>query len=182
MGGCTMATQASAWVTGCVIVDYDKRPVKMLKVEYNEDMGSRECKKVEWKHGKEGEARLRKYHVKEMHGFIYLWLHVDENQEPEFDFLEVTTLQAQLSNRGYTKHTIRCHVQDVPENGADAYHFKYVHKLPITGLNWIQFLWVPDWKAGNDPDLPALFEHKSKDIRAFKQWIYNSLVKDHKNK
>jgi phenylpropionate dioxygenase-like ring-hydroxylating dioxygenase large terminal subunit len=48
-------------------------------------------------------------------------------------------------------------VQDIPENGADAYHFKYVHKQIITGFNWVQFLWVPDWKAGNDPNLPAIF-------------------------
>lgn len=73
-------------------------------------------------------------------------------------------------------------MQDIPENGADAYHFKYVHKLPVTGLNWIQFQWIPDWKVGNDPNLPALFEHKCKDIREFKQAIYNNLVKDHKNK
>jgi cholesterol 7-dehydrogenase len=89
---------------------------------------------------------------------------------------------SKLSSRGYTKHTIKCHVQDLPENGADVFHFKYVHKYPISGINWMQFMWVPNWKAGNDPDLPALFEHSSKDIREFKQQIYNNLVKDHKNK
>jgi hypothetical protein len=43
-------------------------------------------------------------------------------------------------------------------------------------------MWIPDWKAGNDPNLPAIFEHKQKNIREFKQSIYHNLVKDHKNK
>lgn len=75
-----------------------------------------------------------------------------------------------------------CHAQDVPENGADVFHFKYVHKYPITGFKWIEFMWLPKWMSGDDPNLPAIFEHPDKKIREFKQGIYNNLVKDHKNK
>lgn len=70
----------------------------------------------------------------------------------------------------------------MPENGADAYHFKYVHKLPITGVNLLQFMWIPDWKTGSDPNLADIFQHKSKDVHEFKQRIYNDLVKDQPNK
>lgn len=68
----------------------------MKGVEYNDEMGSKGCKKVDWKHHESTEVSLRKYHTKEVHGFIYLWLHVDPNQEPQFDFLEVTGLQKTL--------------------------------------------------------------------------------------
>ena len=57
-----------------------------------------------------------------------------------------------------------------------------MHKYPISGIDCIQFSWVPDWKRGDDPDLPALFEHPKPNIRKFKQSIYERLVKDHKNK
>ena len=72
----------------------------MLNVEYNDDMGSAGCKGVEWKHGQEENARLRKYHVRELNGFIYVWLHVDENKEPEFEIPCVEQWQKKLSNRG----------------------------------------------------------------------------------
>ena len=45
-------------------------------------MGSKGCKEVNWKHGEEGNVKLRKYHVREQNGFIYLWLHVDKDQAP----------------------------------------------------------------------------------------------------
>lgn len=67
--------------------------------------------------------------------------------------INVEAYQNQMSNRGFTKHTINSHVQDIPENGADTFHFRYVHKYPITGFPYIHFLWTPQWKVGNDPDL-----------------------------
>lgn len=33
-------------------LDYDNKPMKVLNVEYNDDMGSKDCKKVSWKQGK----------------------------------------------------------------------------------------------------------------------------------
>ena len=86
-------------------------------------------------------------------------LHVNENQEPTFDFLNVEGYQKKLENRGQTIHTIYSHVQDIPENGADTFHFKYVHKKPISSIEWMEFMWFPKWKRGDDPDLPSLFEH-----------------------
>ena len=32
-------------------LDHDNKPARMLNVEYNDDMGSKGCKEVNWKHG-----------------------------------------------------------------------------------------------------------------------------------
>lgn len=69
------------------------------------------------------------------------------------------------SNRGQTIHDIHCHAQDIPENGADIFHFKYIHKYLIAKYKMFEVSWSPQWKRGDDAELHTLFEHKSKMIR-----------------
>jgi cholesterol 7-dehydrogenase len=58
-----------------------------------------------------------------------------------------------LQFRGETKHHINCHIQDIPENGADILHFKYVHIQAIKNFDLIKFMWNAKWKRGDDPDI-----------------------------
>ena len=102
--------------------------------------------------------KLRKYHTRENHGLIYVWLHADENVPPQFEYINVEKFINHLDYRGFTYHSIRSHVQDIPENGADIFHFKYVHKKVISFIDSISFVWTPRWMRGDDPDLPSLFE------------------------
>ena len=87
-----------------------------------------------------------------------------------------------LTFRGTTEHQINCHLQDVPSNGADTLHFKYVHTYMIPWIKFIQFRWQAKWKAGNDPDLKELFEHPKKSVRDFKQRVYKELIEPYPNK
>lgn len=59
----------------------------MLKsVEYGDDLGSKDCKTLEWKRG-EGYAKQRKYPVKDLNGFIYLWIHSDPDVQPYYQMI-----------------------------------------------------------------------------------------------
>jgi cholesterol 7-dehydrogenase len=64
---------------------------------------------------------------------------------------------ARLANRGQTIHDIMCHIQDIPENGADIFHFKYIHKYLISRYKILEVSWAPKWKRGDDPTLAELF-------------------------
>jgi phenylpropionate dioxygenase-like ring-hydroxylating dioxygenase large terminal subunit len=86
------------------------------------------------------------------------------------------------ANRGQTIHDIRCHLQDIPENGADTFHFKYVHRYLIGRFKMLEVAWKPKWKRGDDPDLPELFEHPTKSVQAFKQRIFTQLIQPLENK
>ena len=64
-----------------------------------------------------------------MNGYIYVWIHaLPEHQEkpiyPMIDFKEVI---GDFEFRARTIHNVQSHLQDIPENGCDIYHFKYVH-------------------------------------------------------
>jgi cholesterol 7-dehydrogenase len=102
--------------------------------------------------------------------------------EPYFMMLENDSWISKFSNRGQTIHDIMCHIQDIPENGADIFHFKYIHRYLIGKYKMLEVAWTPKWKRGDDPDLADLFEHRDKSIRAFKQNIYNTIVKPIENK
>ena len=73
-----------------------------------------------------------------------------------------------LEFRARTVHEVRCHIQDIPENGADVFHFKYVHSEIIPKVNIVQFLWLAKWRRGDDPDVREIFEHDVKYVRDFK--------------
>lgn len=86
------------------------------------------------------------------------------------------------ANRGRTIHDIKCHIQDIPQNGADTFHFKYIHKYLIGRYKMLEVIWNPKWKRGDDPELSQIFEHPSKNVREFKQRIYKNLVEPLSNK
>lgn len=48
---------------------------------------------------------------------------------------------------------INCHVQEIPENGADWKHFEYVHFYLFEFLvPWLKFAWRPLSSRGNSPN------------------------------
>ena len=41
--------------------------------------------------------------------------------------IDLKDITENLEKRASTIHDVNCHIQDIPENGSDIYHFKYVH-------------------------------------------------------
>jgi hypothetical protein len=121
---------------------------------------------------------LRKYPVSEINGYIYVWVHAMEEyrENPIYPLINVEPFLKNLEYRGKTEHHIMCHIQDIPENGADTLHFKYVHSYIFPAIKSLFFKWQAKWMRGDDPDLPSLFEHSRKDIRDFKQKVLKEVI------
>lgn len=77
-----------------------------------------------------------------------------------------------VNYRGKLEHRINCHIQDIPANGADLVHFKYVHNIILNAVKSLYFKWDAKWKLATDPDIKSFFEHPRKDVRDFKQRVY----------
>lgn len=41
--------------------------------------------------------------------------------------LDLSPITKDMEFRARAIHQVKCHIQDIPENGADSLHFKYVH-------------------------------------------------------
>ena len=94
-----------------------------------------------------------------MNNYLYVWIHsMKEHQnEPQYPVINVEKTLNKFEFRGRTDHHIKCFIQDIPENGADFLHFKYIHTDIIRNVKSLQFLWKPKWKRGDDPDLKEMF-------------------------
>jgi cholesterol 7-dehydrogenase len=119
-----------------------------------------------------------------MNGFIYVWIHsLPEHQDkPIYPMIDVHETTKNLEYRGRIIHDIYSHIQDIPENGSDIYHFKYVHKQIIPHVDLIQFIWEAKWMRGDDPDLKSMFEHNDKTMREYKQKLYRDYIEPYPEK
>ena len=81
-----------------------------------------------------------------------------------------------------TIHKINSHIQDIPENGADIFHFKFVHNKPIKSTDLVSMSWPAEWMRGDDPDLQRLFTHEKKHINEFKRQLYDEYIRDYQTK
>ncbi len=81
-------------------------------------------------------ARLETHPTYEANGLIYLWHHSEE-EDPEWWPEAMPELnQGEEEGDGWVyqgrnEYEVACHIQDIPENGADVAHLPAVHKAPI---------------------------------------------------
>lgn len=72
---------------------------------------------------------------------------------------------------------IKCHAQDIAENGADTMHFYYVHKYVHKFIKFVEIIWLAVWKKGDDHDIEDSFSHPKKHIHEWKQDLYRRFIK-----
>lgn len=130
----------------------------------------------------EGETFLKKYEVREINGFIMVWFHCKEEyrSKPLFEPLDY---DLDLQWRGESVQYVNCHVQEIPENGADIRHFDYVHLEPINGsVNFSRFRWTMKTKAAKDSDLKEYIKHDKKYVNDY-SWdkINKYITEENKN-
>ncbi len=83
-----------------------------------------------------GRARLRTHRSLEANGLVYLWHH-QLGEEPPWEPVVVPELMAAGKERrrwvyqGRNEFEVACHIQDIPENGADVNHLPAVHRTSI---------------------------------------------------
>ena len=75
--------------------------------------------------------RLKKWQSLERSGFIYVWFHA-ENEEATWWPPAVSEIEnGQWNYCGRSENVVNCHIQEIPENGADLGHFIPVHSASM---------------------------------------------------
>lgn len=80
------------------------------------------------------QAKVTTWPCVERNGSIFLWYHSD-GLDPEWQIPEIEEVESGFWRLGgRTEHEVMCHIQEIPENGADIAHLNYLHKSapPIT--------------------------------------------------
>ncbi|CAG9530031.1 unnamed protein product [Cercopithifilaria johnstoni] len=78
------------------------------------------------------QAKVSTWPVVEKNMHIYAWYHCDGN-DPEWEIPDIDEIiNGEWQYKGRTEHEINCHIQEIPENGADIAHLNYLH---LSGIN-----------------------------------------------
>jgi len=119
-------------------------------------------------------AQIKMWRTLEMNGFIYLWYHAEGSEPHWFPERHPEIESGAWKYRGRTEFQVGCHIQDIPENGADAAHLNIVHDVAMmaggepdfswTKWDFIKHVWTGKWgvsgKPGEEHIAIANLEHK----------------------
>lgn len=79
---------------------------------------------------------LKKWQSLERSGFIYVWFHA-ENEEPTWWPPAVSQIESgEWTYGGRSENLVNCHLQEIPENGADIGHFMPVHSVSAATFSY----------------------------------------------
>ena len=71
---------------------------------------------------------LKQWPSTETNGFVFVWHHA-ENEPPLWQIPAITEIETgQWKYYGRSEDTVRCFLQEIPENGADVHHLDAVHR------------------------------------------------------
>lgn len=154
-----------------------------IQYEYCDDVGKDDCKEV-FKASKLQNVKIKNYLVKEISGYIFIWLHANDEKrlvEPPYMPLDFSDIARNLSHRGFSVNLAKSHIQDIAENGADFLHFLYVHTDIIPYL--VKGSWRPNWIKASDPNLRELVKHEKPDVTEHRNKLLDKFLtetnKDH---
>lgn len=76
-------------------------------------------------------TKVKKWVSREINDNIFLWYHAEPNQEP-WDLPVVKEIESkEFVYHGRNEFYISCHIQEIPENGADLAHFRAIHNASV---------------------------------------------------
>uniref|UniRef100_A0A0N5AQU7 cholesterol 7-desaturase n=1 Tax=Syphacia muris TaxID=451379 RepID=A0A0N5AQU7_9BILA len=123
------------------------------------------CTRIPYNKGSVPEqAKVAVWPVVERNNHVYVWYHCD-GEEPQWEVPEVEEISnGKWTYKGRTEHEVRCHIQEIPENGADIAHLGYLHlaaanegnditKIRLDSENRIiKHYWDGNWEAQSKPN------------------------------
>lgn len=169
--------------TGNLVVGETLKAKKVDFYEYNEKIGTCQIDKDQMlrKTGS-GPVNIRKYPVREINGYIYVWLHTDPSAEPNYFPLDLSDVEQRLLYKGVSMNRIYAHCQDIVENGGDVRHFVYVHSylLPFTKI--FGGVWDAKWLRADDPELRTKFKHKIPWVNEHRQKLFDKYLNKENSK
>ena len=129
----------------------------------------------------EGEAKLKKYIVKELNNSILIWYDSRDEYQDKYLYepLEIVT---KLSFRGESINHVNCHIQEIPENGADIRHFDFLHTNVFTYVKFIQFEWSMKSHRAAEPDIFTYMKHEKEYFNEFKMKLLHRYINEENKK
>ncbi|XP_060600575.1 cholesterol 7-desaturase nvd-like [Ruditapes philippinarum] len=108
-------------------------------------------------------AKVKSWTTVEINDWINIWYHA-EGMEPYWQIPEIEDISSgKLQYNGRTEHHVNAHIEEIPENGADAAHLMKVHR-PFVGAgyeldkiwsnyaSWIYHKWDATWSQRPSPE------------------------------
>lgn len=76
-------------------------------------------------------SKVKKWISHEINGYIFVWYHSEPTEIPWELSSSMDVLQENFVYHGQNQFYINCHIQEIPENGADLAHFDAIHKKNV---------------------------------------------------
>ncbi len=81
--------------------------------------------------------------------------------------------------RGESINYVNCHVQEVPENGADVRHFDFLHQSILDIIfPFLKFNWSMVSERATSPNLHEIMSHPNPQVNAYKMHLLNTFIND----
>ena len=81
--------------------------------------------------------------------------------------------------RGESINYVNCHVQEVPENGADVRHFDFLHQSIMDVMfPFLKFDWSMVSEPASSSRLHELMAHPNPKVNAYKMHLLNTFIND----
>ncbi|XP_068157001.1 cholesterol 7-desaturase nvd [Drosophila tropicalis] len=107
-------------------------------------------------------SKVRKWTSQEFNDFIFVWYHADTAEKPWDLVASVNKMNKDFVFHGRNEFYVNCHIQEIPENGADLAHFGAIHNesifagslTPKTSMlsRFGYHLWSASWSSSKGPE------------------------------
>ena len=131
------------------------------------------------KHCYDGNIKMKKYHVREHNECIHIWYDSREKFQDESAIMyHPFKVEHKLEYRGESVQFVNCHIQEIPENGADIRHFDFLHTEIVKGFSLVRFHWAMQSERATRPDLLEFMSHKHEFINEHKRKLFANYLND----
>ncbi|KAM7359864.1 cholesterol 7-desaturase nvd isoform 2-T3 [Cochliomyia hominivorax] len=106
-------------------------------------------------------SKVRKWVSREINDNIFVWYHAESDEEPWVIPIIKEIESKEFVYHGRNEFYVNCHIQDIPENGADLAHFRAIHNASVLagGANPLNSVlknvgnhhWEAVWKSSDAP-------------------------------
>ncbi|CAF0772677.1 unnamed protein product [Adineta steineri] len=129
------------------------------------------------------EVKIKKYTVREMNGSVFVWYHSDDKlrESPTYELFDLTNELKiyNMEGRGESINYVNCHVQEIPENGADFRHFDFLHQSVLDIIfPFIKFDWSMTSERASHPQLNEIMTHPNPEVNAYKMRLLKTFIND----
>ncbi|XP_034475486.1 cholesterol 7-desaturase [Drosophila innubila] len=101
--------------------------------------------------------KVKKWISTETNGLIFVWYNVEELEQPWTLPISEEVKANKMVYHGRNEFYVNCHIQEIPENGADLAHFTAIHNRSFLAggfdpkENFLSNLGYHDWQASWSP-------------------------------